>query len=143
MPRLTFETPAPLFETKALALATFATAKPRLGQAITVQIAECDSFGIRLDGDLVAALFFLELAQSDDEGRRLVEVALAVDPRGAPHMREGLAFARLIFARVLETGPVALQAMVRAGNPAGHRMARLMGFVAVAEKDGFVTYRKA
>ena len=70
------------------------------------------------------------------EGERLFELWLQIDARALPHLPSLRRLARLMLARVAESGPVRIRALVREGHRPGARMCRLLGMAFVGTSDG-------
>jgi len=74
------------------------------------------------------------------EGERLFELWLQIDARALPHLPSLRRLARLMLARVAESGPVRIRALVRGGHSPGARMCRLLGMTFAGLSDGLESW---
>lgn len=107
--------PAP--RVAALALAG---ARARVRRLTLAQVRNADSAAVYRGAEPMAVVMFAR------HGWRRVEMALAVSPAAAPHMKRLVRMAQLTLARMAEDRLVV--AYVDPANSAGRRMAMLVGF---------------
>lgn len=102
--------------------------KPRLGEAIAIQLASAAVMGFALNGRL-AALMTATATSLALDGRPTLEISVA-GRRGlcGPHLLGLCRLARLTLDAWSHHGDVALCGVVRAGYRPGQRLARLTGF---------------
>lgn len=120
--------PAPA--TAALALAG---PWPRMRRLVLAQVRSHQSAAIYRGSELLALAMFAPF-----DGKRL-EIALAIEPVAARHMRRLVRLAHLTLTTIAQSQSIV--AVVRPGNLAGERMARASGFRAVRQ-TGLWIFRK-
>ena len=92
----------------------------RVARLTLAQVRNADSAAVYRDAEPMAVVMFAR------HGWRRVEMALAVSPAAAPHMKRLVRMAQLTLARMAEDRIVV--AWVDPANTAGQRMAALTGF---------------
>jgi hypothetical protein len=97
-----------------------ASAHPRVRRAVLAQVRSVDSAAVYLGDEVLA------LAMFGRHGWRRLEMALAIAPQAAPHMRKLVRMAQLTLSAMAETHLIV--ASIHPANPAGQRMAMLTGF---------------
>jgi hypothetical protein len=135
MAGLSILSPAPLSAVTALAFPG-GRAPARHLQAMILQSAKSDTLAFAdAAGDVVMICGLWALSPLH-EGERLFELWLLIDARALPHLPALRRLARLMLARVAESGPVRIRALVREGHRPGARMCRLLGMALVGVADG-------
>lgn len=136
MPGLSIVSPAPFHAVSALAFPRGRAPRRHL-QVMLLQAVRSETMAF-VDGTgaavMVVGLWQLEPLQ---EGERFFELWLQIDARALPHLPSLRRLARLMLARVAESGPVRIRALVREGHRPGARMCRLLGMAFVGVFDGF------
>lgn len=141
MGRLTRLDPVPVHDVIRLYRQTMLMKSPAMKSVATLHATRCRTYGMVDEADrLIAALLFYR----HDPADRVVDLAFLVsetiDVR--PFIPAGIALARLTIAEVLQDGTVTLRAVVRVDHPPGHRLAALVGFEPVDERDGQMIYER-
>lgn len=96
---------------------------PTLRRAMLLQAMIAESAAITDRAGALLAVFFVQRRP----GRRYAELAAAIRPPAARHMRTLVRLAQLTLRRLTETGVVVF-CRVRPDNRAGQRMAHMAGF---------------
>lgn len=136
MADLAIVSPAPFHQVTRLAFPT-GRAPARHLQIMLLQVARSESMAfVDQAGDAVMVVGLWQLA-AQREGERFFELWLQIDRRALPHLPALRRLARLMLARVAESGPVRIRALVREGHRPGARMCRLLGMAFVGVFDGF------
>lgn len=135
MATLAIVSPAPLHAVTALAFPS-GRAPSRHLQAMLLQAVRSETMAF---ADAVGAVVVVGLWPLSPlhEGERLFEMWLLIDRRALPHFPALRRLARLMLARIAESGPVRIRALVRSGHRPGGRMCRLVGMSFVGASDGF------
>ena len=110
-----FVSPAP--RTAALCLPG---ARARVRRGVLRQVRDVDSVAIYRGDDEIAVVMF------GRHGWRRIEMALALSPKAAKHMRRLVRIAHLTLSAMAETRLIV--ARINPANPAGQRMAAAVGF---------------
>lgn len=135
MPGLSIVSPAPFHEVSRLAFPS-GRAPARHVQIMLLQAVRSETMAFATPaGEVVMIVGFWQLAGLH-EGERLFELWLLIDRRALPHLPALRRLARLMLARVAESGPVRIRALVREGHRPGARMCRLLGMAFVGIADG-------
>ena len=136
MAGLAIVSPAPLDVVTGLAFPS-GRAPARHLQAMILQVVRSETMAfLRADGDAVMVVGLWPHAPLH-EGERFLELWLLIDRPALPHLPALRRFARLMLARVAESGPVRIRALVREGHEPGARMCRLLGMSFVGSETGF------
>lgn len=141
MGRLTRLEPVPVFDLVQLYRHTATMKGPGMRSVAMLHATRCKTFGMVDEaGRLIASLLFYR----HDPADRVVDLAFLVsetiDVR--PFIPAGIALARLTIAEALQDGTVTLRAVVKVDHPPGHRLAALVGFTPVDERDGQMIYER-
>jgi hypothetical protein len=133
---LSIVTPAPLHAITALAFPN-GRAPARHLQAMILQSARSDTVAFAdAAGEIVMIAGFYPLAPLHD-GERFFEMWLQITPPAVPHLPALRRLTRLTLARVAESGPVRVRALVAVGHRPGARLAAIVGMRLVGSEDGF------
>jgi hypothetical protein len=97
-----------------------AGARARVRRGVLKQIRDGESTAVYRGDELLAVAMFRR------DGWRRVEMALAIGPEAAPHMRRLVRLAQLTLRSLAETRLIV--ASINPANTAGQRMAMLTGF---------------
>lgn len=100
-------------------------------RALILQRAKCDTIAFHAGGTLLAVAMLYRMRA------RRVEMALAIAPAAAAHMRALIRQAQLTLAVIAQTG-VLVFARIDEANAQGQRMARLTGFRPGRMRDGTI-----
>lgn len=136
MASLAIVSPAPLHAVTALAFPT-GRAPSRHLQAMLLQSVRSETMAFVAEGGDVVMVVGLWPLSPLREGERLFELWLLIEPPAVPHLPALRRLARLMLARIAESGPVRIRALVRNGHAPGSRMCRLIGMAFVGVSDGF------
>lgn len=136
MEQLTIVSPAPAWELRALfAFPLLAGPLPDLARRAMAQTLHTRTYGLLdTEGVLFAGLMFTPFPQS--------EMAFVCAPRAdrARLLPHAISATRLIIAGRLETGTVAIRALVANEHRPGHRLALLTGFRPVDRDETHTVY---
>lgn len=133
---LSIVSPAPFHEVSRLAFPS-GRAPARHLQVMLLQSVRSDTMAFVEEGGAAVMVVGLWQLAPLQEGERLFELWLQIDRRALPHLPSLRRLARLMLARVAESGPVRIRALVREGHAPGARMCRLLGMAFVGVFDGF------
>ena len=141
MGRLNRLEPVPVFDLVRLYRHTATMKGPGMRSVAMLHATRCKTIGMVDEaGRLIASLLFYR----HDPADRVVDLAFLVsetiDVR--PFIPAGIALARLTIAEALQDGTVTLRAIVKIDHPPGHRLAALVGFTPVDERDGQMIYER-
>ncbi|MCO5091987.1 hypothetical protein [Bosea sp. (in: a-proteobacteria)] len=135
MASLAIVSPAPLHAVTALAFPS-GRAPARHLQAMLLQSVRSETMAfVTAAGEVVMVVGLWPLAPLH-EGERLLELWLLIEPPAVPHLPALRRLARLMLARIAQSGPVRIRALVREGHAPGARMCRLIGMSFVGAADG-------
>ena len=96
-------------------------------QAMMLQLAQSDTMTFRMDGQAKCIIGFWKLPEIK-ENELHFELWLVISADASEHMLALWKIMRRTLARLGETQPVRIRALVRKGHAPGERMARLLGF---------------
>jgi hypothetical protein len=128
--------PAPLDTAMRLAFRS-GRAPRRHVQAMLMQVARSETMAfVDRHGEAVMVVGLWQWPPLN-EGERFFELWLLIDHAALPHLPTLRRLARLMLARVAESGPVRIRALVAEGHRPGSRMCALVGMRHAGTSDGF------